>query len=120
MQPTACFSFLYFDFCMVSFISLCLSAAVARTWLRFKVASEDAATVVVVMELGARHCLTTFDSFVNFGRQKHSQGWGREIDPERCPELRPKRRAKRSGRIHAHAGNWRLNADVNYDEHTRK
>src|SRR6266542_4161389 len=85
MEPTACFSFLYFDFCVVSFISLCLSAAVAMTSLCLKVASKDAAFVAVVMQLGTRHCLTTFDSFVNLGAQKHSQRWGREIEPPRRP-----------------------------------
>jgi hypothetical protein len=74
--------------------------------LALKVTLEDAAFVVVVMELGARHRSTTLDSFVGFGGQKHSD-WRRcEIDPERREIMRAKCRTKCARWIHAHAGKW--------------
>ena|SRR2546425_10951180 len=74
--------------------------------LPLKVASEDAARVVVVMELGARDDPSSLDLLVDLCSQEHSQWRRREIDPERRELMRAKCRAKCARRVHAHAGKW--------------
>jgi len=71
--------------------------------INFKVASKDATLVVVVMQLRAYDCATHVQSFVNLGRQQHSQRRRDKIDPERHPNLCPNCGTQGPGGIHTHA-----------------
>src|SRR5581483_4452537 len=52
----------------------------------FVVAAEDAARVLVVMHLGAEDGVLAAQPQVKLGREQHSEGRCREIDPERIPD----------------------------------
>ena len=45
------------------------------------VAPEDTAFVVMMMQFRAEHLVYTVLPHVQFGRQKHTQGRSREVDP---------------------------------------
>jgi len=62
---------------------------------------EDAALVVVVMELRAMRNFA-FTGQKNLSRRQHTQGWRNKIDPKRVPIAGIDRGAESPGGIRAH------------------
>src|SRR5688500_5944946 len=74
------------------------------TGLRREVAAEDAACIVVMMQLGAEDAMGAEESHITFCGEQHPEKRRREVYPEIGPEMRGERGGEAARRIHAHTG----------------
>src|SRR5216683_1128715 len=78
-----------------------------RCWVRSRVA-EDAALVVVVMQLRTIRAFALTGQKKNLSRRQHAHWWRDEIDPKGVPVAGIQCGAERPGGIRAHTGYGRF------------
>jgi hypothetical protein len=86
--------------------------------LRSVATVEDAARAVLMMQLRAGHRVGTKAAEIPFGREQHAERRRREVNPKCGPELGRKGGRKGACRIDAHAGERRLDPNVDRDQDT--